>query len=364
MQPQYVTIANILSRRIRHGDYLINEIPSSRKLAEEMGVSHIVARKAAEKLLDEGLLTRDSGGKLAVANGKNSYKKTGATIAMLCPAFNSGYFYACRIKIENIAKQLKCMFRPVNYIHWDDPVIKEVVNGFDGVFLLGSSEPINDMTISLLTNSPCKVVTFDMDLTSHGIPRLAIFDSSHIRKLLEHLLDFGHQRIDCINTQPYDDETGKRIEEWVKGCSELKFQGQLHNEPVEQYQHPTPKAYEIMSNLLLSGRFNATAVYCTNEYIAYGVIRALEDFGIEVGKEVSVCAIGDASIARYYKPSITCLEMPEIDDFLVSTIQWMGQASDAAWEKEMNNIVDAPLFAGESTGRPVKFNLTKQPGDA
>ena len=47
-KPQYLKTAELLAERISYGDYLLTEIPSSRKLAEEFGVSHIVARKAVE----------------------------------------------------------------------------------------------------------------------------------------------------------------------------------------------------------------------------------------------------------------------------------------------------------------------------
>ena len=55
-KPQYLAAAEILAERLRYGDYLVNAIPSTRKLAEELKISHIVARKAVEKLLADGLL--------------------------------------------------------------------------------------------------------------------------------------------------------------------------------------------------------------------------------------------------------------------------------------------------------------------
>ena len=64
-KPQYLKTAELLAERISYGDYLLTEIPSSRKLAEEFGVSHIVARKAVEKLLADGLCRRMENGRIA-----------------------------------------------------------------------------------------------------------------------------------------------------------------------------------------------------------------------------------------------------------------------------------------------------------
>ena len=65
-KPQYLKTAELLAERISYGDYLLTEIPSSRKLAEEFGVSHIVARKAVERLLADGLCRRMENGRIAV----------------------------------------------------------------------------------------------------------------------------------------------------------------------------------------------------------------------------------------------------------------------------------------------------------
>ena len=50
MLPKYSQIADLLERRIRHGDYLLKEMPSGRALAAELGVGHTVVRGAIDLL--------------------------------------------------------------------------------------------------------------------------------------------------------------------------------------------------------------------------------------------------------------------------------------------------------------------------
>ena len=100
-KPQYLKTAELLAERISYGDYLLTEIPSSRKLAEEFGVSHIVARKAVEKLLADGLCRRMENGRIAVcARREAAGPAPKPTVAMLFPAFASNYLQRCRVQLS------------------------------------------------------------------------------------------------------------------------------------------------------------------------------------------------------------------------------------------------------------------------
>lgn len=349
-KPQYLKTAELLAERISYGDYLLTEIPSSRKLAEEFGVSHIVARKAVEKLLADGLCRRMENGRIAVcARREAAGPAPEPTVAMLFPAFASNYFQRCRVQLERATERRRGLFRPVNFVHWNEPVIRETLNNFDGVFLFGSAEELDPAARELFRSRKHGLTTVDFDLTGLGIPRLAMFDASCVRPLLEHLKSLGFNRIDCINTQPCDVETTRRIGAWLNGMRELDYTGILHNEPVRAYEDPAQSAYELM-RARLTGEFTAQAVFCTNENIAYGVARALLDAGKLPGRDIGLVAVGDGGNARFFAPSITCVEMPDMARELDQLLDWMFDPGKTAWTDEPALLPrQVPLFIGEST---------------
>lgn len=353
--PRYLQIAGILSDRIAHGDYLLNEIPASRKLAQELGCSHIVVRKAVEKLLEDGLCTHLPNGRIIAYNHRISESgtpKRAASIAMLHPAFNSGYFARCAEQLERNARQHGCLFRAVSFVHWNDPVIIETLDAFDGVFLLGSAEDPDQQILQTLTNGKARLVTIDLDLTGCGIPRIALFDAKCVPMLIEHLADCGYERIDCLNTQPYDVETARRVKAWADCIAKLGVSGSLHNEPVVAYESPTARAYETVNTLCLSPAWTNVALFCTNEAIAYGAIRALTDAKRTVGKEIGVCAIGDSGNARYFCPSISSVELPVAARAITQSIRWMLD-TQAVWQGGLvMEPDDIHIFYGESTRKP------------
>ena len=109
-------------------------------------------------------------------------------------------------------------------------------------------------------------------------------------------------------------------------------------------------AYEVMSHQLKTGAFNGTALLCTTQAVAIGAIRAFHEYGIQVGKDVSVCAINDDGISRYLCPSLTCFQLPEnLIGYLRLCVEWMLRDKQK-WDGPLKFQADGDnLFIGEST---------------
>lgn len=244
MKPRYLQVAELLTERIRYGDYLLTEIPATRKLAEELSVSHIVARKAVEKLLADGLCRRLANGRIAVSQSvMQTSAETNVTQWQLRVAFASNYFQRCNRQLEAVAEARGILFWRVFSVHWQDPVVRETLQNFDGIFLFGSAETPEAAEIELFREHRKHLMTVDFDLTKYGIPRLAFFPMECIDPLIGHLASLGLHRIDCVNTQPGDVENIRRIAAWNVGIARIGGSGTLYHDPVKSYVDPTKQAY-------------------------------------------------------------------------------------------------------------------------
>ena len=57
----YTDVMAVIERRIAAGDYMLKDLPGERRLADEVGVSYMTARKAVQALLEKKVLTRRCG---------------------------------------------------------------------------------------------------------------------------------------------------------------------------------------------------------------------------------------------------------------------------------------------------------------
>ncbi len=346
--PKYAQFSNVLELRIRQGDYTVRELPTEQELADEVGVSRTTARRAMLRLMEKGLLLRKPHGKVVV-NQEHQALAGRLRLAFMAPAFSSPEYEKWRFAVDRSAVKFGANVRMVDFVHWDDPAIPQTLAGFDGVFLVPSSEPIPPAVMARL-GATKNLVVLDGDFSRHGIPSVQLLSPMFVHRLADHLHDLGHRRIDCLNTQPHDDVVLARIEQWRLWQRVRKTGGRLIDEPVEAFMHAAPKAHAVMSRLLDAGQFNATALLCITDPAAMGAIRALHDHGRVTGKDISVCAVAGGGLARYQVPSLTVLETPDPAPYLEVCLDWFQRRNDPWVGPLLVQPGSLSLFIGESTG--------------
>ncbi|MFT3785842.1 MAG: LacI family DNA-binding transcriptional regulator [Tepidisphaeraceae bacterium] len=346
---KYESICALIEQRIRFGDYAMKELPAEARLASEVGVSRMTARRAILQLVKKGLLIRKPNGRLIV-NRQALSSKSQPQIALLMPAFVSAEFELWRASLAHTCTKFEARLRKVDFVHWNDPVIAETLDSFDGVFLLPSSAPVPDAMMERFRESRTPVVSLDCDWTKHGIRSIELCPPVHLRDLLDHLVKLGHERIACLNTQPVDDVIERRLAEIQRWQSDRKMHGRLINEPVKPMDDALTKAHEVVSKFLQARKPDFTAVIATTMYSAVGVMRAFHESGLRVGQDISVCAPCDEGLARYLIPSLTSTQVPDPGPFLEVGLEWMlkiGTGWPSALLLQPNSV---SLFRGESTG--------------
>ncbi|MEM7680712.1 MAG: substrate-binding domain-containing protein [Planctomycetota bacterium] len=345
----FTEVMAVVERRIAEGDYMLKDLPGERKLAEEVGVSYMTARKAVLKLIEKQVLTRRPNGSLVVHPDLASDKAV-AQVALLTPAYPSPHLLHCRLEITRAAEQAGVQLRPVEFMHWYDPVVKEALGGSDGVLLIPSTEPIPGPLLKEFALPEHKAVFFDSDMTEHDLPSIRLFARSHISKLLDHLWGLGHRRIDCLNAQGHNHEIERRVSHWRDWLERRGGRGELWDAPAEPFEDPIACAHQAMRQVLEKPGQERGAVVCTTQPAALGAIRACHDVGVRVGVDVSICTINNEPTGRYFVPSLTGLEMPDVAPLLKRCFAWFADP-DAEWQGDLRVVPTRPiLFPGESTG--------------
>ena len=352
-------VMSVIERRIRQGDYVLAPIPGERKIAEETGVSHMTARKAVRGLLDQKVLIRRPNGLLDIHPSRQADTGT-SHFVLLYPAYASTYLTHLRQTVSEAAEQYGLSMRPVQYVHWDDPVVASAATNPVGVIFISSAEDVPAHLLRQLRES--KSVSLDRDLSEHNVPSIRLFPDAHIVKVFSHLRELGHQRIDCISTQYHNPEIERRIKLWRDFLHRHDMTGELHERPTRSFGDTTPAAHELMTELLNKGALESTAFVGTTFPAAVGAQRACWEKGLAVGRDVSICAINIESPASFMTPSVTGLEMPNLAKVLQECFDWFS--GSRSWPG--NKCVEpnrAHLFIGESTGaapdKPAKVDRNK-----
>lgn len=345
MRPKARLAAELLRKRLEHADHRLRKLPGERRLAEEMGLSRNTIRAALALLVRDGLLTRKPNGRIAVRRALKANTRV-RTIGFLSPAVFSKDHQLWMDGALGSLKGLKAKLRPLTYGHWGDPVIHQALNGMDGLFFVTTGEAFPGWLARKIRASVCRTVVLDGDESAEDLPSVVLFPASAVEKLLRHLKKLGHRAIDCLNTQAENPVIEARIGVWRRFLEREGLSGVLRSAPKRR---PVESAYALVRRTLQRGRSMSPAQLCTTGPAAIGAMRAFQEAGLVIGRDVSVCAVNDEGLAPYLLKTLTSLVSPPRGRYLRDATRWM--VGSGAWRGPLLiQPGDAALFIGESTG--------------
>ena len=346
---KFTEVMTVIERRIREGDYLLSDIPSERKIAEETGVSYMTARRAVLKLLDQNVLIRRPSGALDVHPAYAERAKP-AEVVLLYPAYPSTYLTQLRGLVSDFAQKQTFGLRPAQFVHWDETTVVEAVEQARGTLIIPYGSEIPSRLVERFRSN--KVVILDGDFTDDGLPSIRLFADSCIERVMDHLYDLGHRHVDCINTQNRNPEIDRRIDIWDRWIIKRSVQGRLWDAPAPVFTDPTIVAYRQMLHLIDSKQSAATAFIGTTCPAVIGAMRACWERGVRVGRDISISAINIEPPAEFFCPSITGLNTPDLSEVLEKCFHWFS--SRHTWRgPHLIEPTESSLFEGESTGQPM-----------
>lgn len=341
---KYTEVMAVIERRIRQGDYLLDVVPGERTIAAETGVSHMTARKAVQALITKRVLKRAASGGLQVNPHFQSTQRV-AQIVMLYPAYPSPFLTQLRQTILNSTRQHGLELRPVQYVHWDDPVVMDAVGNPGGTIVIPSSSDVPERVVNAMRAGKC--ISMDIDLSHHGIKSIRIFPDAHIFEVFDHLKSLGHKKINCISTHTSNAEVKRRIKLWRDWLKLEGLEGELWESPAPSFDDPTPYAHQLMLNQIDQQDLSEAAVVGTTFPAALGAARACWEQGMTVGKDISICSMNIESPARFMTPGIAGLDIPELSSLLERCFGWFLR--DEAWDSPtLLEPTQSSMFRGES----------------
>ncbi|NJL30435.1 MAG: LacI family transcriptional regulator [Phycisphaerales bacterium] len=269
-------------------------------------------------------------------------------LALLAPAWVAPNIDRWRFMLNQAIAKSGHQLRPIDYVHWDDPVIGETLAKFRGVFLMPNSEPIPPSILARLAAAG-QLVVIEHDLSAHGIVSLSLYPPQKLHMLLEYVLNQGWPDLACLNVQPVDGVIQARIEHWQSACWLRKIKGQLHNHPVAPYTPTIEHAHRVVSRLLPPETFAGKAVFCTTMAATLGASRALHDLGLKVGRDVAIYTLNGEDLHAYITPSLCCLEPTQPMELLTRCVDWLVSPKPHAWEgPRLLEPLHMKLYPGET----------------
>ncbi|WP_182112371.1 MULTISPECIES: LacI family DNA-binding transcriptional regulator [unclassified Actinotalea] len=168
------------------------------------------------------------------------------------------------------------------------------------------------------------------------------------RDAVQHLVDLGHRTIHHLAGPATSGAARARAAAWQRTVDEAG----LRPPPLVRGDWTAASGYAVGREL--AGNPSLTAVFCANDDMAFGLVRALGEAGLRVPQDVSVVGFDGIELSGFSAPPLTTVrqDFTQIGDELVRLV--VGQVRHGANAVQDRVLVPTELVVRSSTGpRPV-----------
>jgi LacI family transcriptional regulator len=185
--------------------------------------------------------------------------------------------------------------------------------GFAGVIMVTALE--TKALISKIKTLDCPVVLLNRYLPSVVTDVVSVDNFQGGYLATEHLIKLGHKNIAHLAGV----KNSTVVMDRIKGYAEaLKDYGLEFNENNITYGDLKKESGYQYTELLLNQKKEATAVFCSNDLMALGLIEAMLKKGVSIPNQLSVVGYDDIDMATMAKVELTTVRQPQYE---------MGQAA-------------------------------------
>lgn len=280
-------------------------------IAKELHLSISTVSKALNGAFDVSKETKEMVVNYAKANG---YKPKEERINLknrrrLCVLFDnidaciqSNILYPLAIAFSKAAsfQKFEAIYNSMdnmNHLSYDDYMS---FNKFDGAFVLGTN--YNSSIIKQLSTTKIPTVVFDNSIIGEKIATLNTENINTITKVVSYLTSLNHQKIGFIHGDKNSFVSNERFAGYIIGL----MQNDIPYDPNYVYFGEFTKESGMDAAKYFKDT-DVTAVVCSSDTIAVGLIKGLEDANIRIPEDISVTGYDDLDISKFIKPSLTTI---------------------------------------------------------
>src|SRR5271155_4636985 len=174
------------------------------------------------------------------------------------------------------------------------------------VMTFGIEEPL----LQQLAERNIPLTLIDFELPSPLVSTLRVDYGAGIRQAVHHLVALGHRQITFISGPHTLHSAKARLETFRVAAKEARLPSK--DARVVEANHTLEGGMLAFERLQARGEL-PTAIMCSNDMTAIGVLRSAYSTGLKVPKDLSIIGFDDIRFAQFTTPPLTTVQMSRVD---------------------------------------------------
>ncbi len=176
----------------------------------------------------------------------------------------------------------------------------------DGILIIGAHERNEQVEKSLKLNVP--IVSIDRPVYYNSVISEISTDNYYGASLVaDYLIELGHNKVLYIGGSPKNITNVNRRTGFIDTIKNS-------NKDIKVDIQEGSFTYEYGYNSIINtDNLNYDAIFCANDMIAFGVLKALDEKNIRIPEDMSVVGFDDITFASISNPSLTTVRQPSYE---------------------------------------------------
>lgn len=171
------------------------------------------------------------------------------------------------------------------------------------------------------------------------------------RRILDHLIGLGHRRIALLKATLH----ANSIEERVTAYRQALAENGLEFDPALVYESPSTIADACaVGSRILAGAPRPDAVFCTNNFMTLGMIRAVHEKGLRCPEDIAIAGFDDFPWADSFNPQLTTIAQPGFSMGEEAIRLLIDRMSKKRTGPAIRVVLEADLIIRESCGAKLR----------
>lgn len=166
--------------------------------------------------------------------------------------------------------------------------------------------PDNQKLVDLALESDIPLVFTDEPYFSDILPGVFSNDYEGGYKAAKFLIDNRHCNIACFAGSKKRASVQQRVSGYKAALNDAHIP--INDQNIFYGNYDIDTGYRLMQSLMDSSN-NVTAVFATNDLIAYGIYQAATDRGLKIPEDISVIGFDDLIISKFLTPALTTVRV-------------------------------------------------------
>lgn len=198
-------------------------------------------------------------------------------------------------------KNYNIVIRGIDNYEYSHPIDNKNV---DGIIVVSQSKN-DDNFIKTIMEKNIPMVVINRSINEEGIVNILSNDTKGSYDAVKYLIDNNHKKIGIIQGNMEFESTTYRKKGYIMALEDNNIK--LNNDYILSGKYTLESGYDNMKKLLeLEDR--PTAVFCANDDIAVGAIKAVFESGFSVPEDVSVIGFDNSNFCNYVTPRLTSVK--------------------------------------------------------